>query len=163
MRRILPASSIVIALVLLSLFIIGAAEVHAQTAQACQDQLTRTKTERDTAIDLAEVRERRIVNLTQPVTTAEAKAMALDDKNKLLSAQLDELKKQIATLEDNVKLSQQNTQLQQNIAQNNEKFIAVQQTAIDALVRTSKRSALERAVDALPSIAGIIAIALTHR
>jgi chromosome segregation ATPase len=80
-----------------------------------------------------------------------------------LDSTIAELKKQTATLEENVKLTQQNAQLQQNIAQINAAFIEVQKTAITALVKMGKRSALEKFVDALPSIAGIIAVALTHK
>ncbi|HWP55215.1 MAG TPA: hypothetical protein VN476_13880 [Pyrinomonadaceae bacterium] len=88
------------------------------------------------------------------------------DKQRETIANLDntiaDLKKQISILEDNVKLTQQNAQSQQAIVELNKAFIAVQTKAIDALLKSGKRSALEKFVDALPSIAGIIAVALTH-
>jgi chromosome segregation ATPase len=80
-----------------------------------------------------------------------------------LNSKVEQLQKQIALLEDDRKLLQQNVQSQQSIAQLSEQFIAVQSKAIDALVKTSKRSALEKLVDSLPAIAGIIAVALEHK
>lgn len=137
------------------------------TATRLAGALERKTNDQQTVIDAQDKKindQKSLLDLQdQKIDKQREKINAQQEKIDAQQEKIAELQKQIAALEDNVKLSQQNAQMQQTIAQLNAQFIEVQKAAITALVQTSKRSALEKAIDALPSLAGIIAIALTHK
>ncbi len=167
-NKLSPARSIYFPLVsaLLLLFCAGAAEAQTDCAATIAKARQRVQSLEETvaARDQTISDQRTQINLRdQMIDQLRAK---IDQQQALIDAQnskVGELQKQIATLEDSLKLAQQNAQLQQNIAAINAQFIDVQKEAIRALVQTGKRSAVEKLVDSLPSIASIIAVALTHK
>jgi peptidoglycan hydrolase CwlO-like protein len=145
--------SVVLSLVMLAgLFV----ETRSQTLQECKANL-------DTAKQLIGVQERQIANLNEQVQNRVAKAEALQEKVDALNDVIGELRKQIDLQAQNNATLKDSLHLQQSIMDSRQQAITDRDVLIKELVKVNKRSSLQRLVDALPSLAGIIAIAITAK
>jgi peptidoglycan hydrolase CwlO-like protein len=131
-------------------------DTKAQTLQDCKANL-------ETARQLIDNREKRIENLNEQLQNRVAKADALQEKIDALNEVIGELRKQIDLQAANNATLQDSLHLQQTIMESRQQAIADRDLLIKELVKANKRSALEKIVESLPSLASIIAIAITAR
>jgi peptidoglycan hydrolase CwlO-like protein len=129
-------------------------ENRSQALQECKANLELAK-------DLIKNRDERIDNLNEQVQNRVAKVEALQEKVDVLNDLIAEMRKQIDLQAENNTTLKDSLHLQQAIMDSRQQAITDRDLLIRELVKSNKRSALEKIVEALPSLAGIIAIALT--
>ena len=144
--------------VLLSLLLAVAVPVRSQTQaqklQACQDAL-------ETSQEVIAVKNERIAKLEERIAARDEKIEAQKQQIDNLTALVNNLQRQIDTQAVNIKTLDNSMGLQANIITSQQAAIISRDTVITALVKANKRSTLDKVVESLPSIAGIIALALT--
>ncbi|MGB8506832.1 MAG: hypothetical protein WCD76_00370 [Pyrinomonadaceae bacterium] len=152
-------------LILLLLIMAGASESRAQatvSAELCRQRvngLEKTITDVQQKLD---IKDARIEVRDQKIQAQQEKIDALQEKIADLNSKVGELEKQISTQDTTRALLDNNAQLMQQLAAGRDEALKDRDALIVALVKTSKRSALEKLVEALPSVAGIIALAIAH-
>ena len=142
------------ALLFLLLLIAAAPESQAQTLQECKDNL-------ETAKRLIKVQEGQIADRDEQLRNRIARGEALQEKIDALNNVIAELRKQIDLQAENNRTLRDSLQLQQTIMESRQQAITDRDILIKELVKANKRSALDKIVEALPSLASIIAVALT--
>lgn len=139
------------------LFVLGiVSEARAQALQDC-------KTNLETAKQLINVQEKQIGVLNEKLQNRIEKAEALQEKIDALHTLIGELRKQIDLQAQNNATLNDSLQLKQAIMDSRQQAITDRDVLIKELVKANKRSTLDKIVEALPSLAGIIAIALTAK
>lgn len=129
-------------------------ETRSQALQECKANL-------EMARDLIKKQDDRIANLNEQVQNRVTKAEALQEKIDALNDDIAEMRKQIDLQAENNSTLKDSLHLQQTIMDSRQQAITDRDVLIKELVKANKRSALEKIVEALPSLASIIAIALT--
>jgi septal ring factor EnvC (AmiA/AmiB activator) len=136
-------------------------ETHAQALQECKAKLEAANSSLETANQLLDVKDQKIANLNEQVANRVAKAEALQEKINALNDVIAELRKQVDLSQENNATLKDSLHLQQSVMDSRQQAITDRDLLIKELVKANKRSALEKIVESLPSLAGIIAIALT--
>ncbi|HEY0004176.1 MAG TPA: hypothetical protein VGB17_05150 [Pyrinomonadaceae bacterium] len=164
MKRLLHSHKIVIGLVLPLLLCAFATSAFGQcrNLQDCR-ALANLLLEQQRA-NTTTISELRAANADKDKVIAQLEAQ-VDDANKLASTQaaLAESRQRQLDVQEEIKKSlRDNIALQTKMLENREEAIKDRDTVIKELVKVTKRSAVERFVDAIPSIAGIISLALVR-
>ena len=143
-------------LFVLSLLLVGSASLarsQCRTLEDCQRQVSLFE-------QIKAAKDKEIENLNRAVQQLQADNSDANAQIEKLKALQAEKEREIAIHEQMEKTLQDSVAIHVKVIENREEAIKDRDTVIKELVKVSKRSALEKMVDVLPSITGIIALAL---
>lgn len=129
------------------------AQSQCRTLEDCQRQLTLTD-------QIIAAKNREIEALTRAMEKLQSDSRDADAQIDKLQALQTEKDRQIGIHENMEKTLQDSLALQNKIIENREAAIKDRDTVIKELVKVAKKSSFEKLMDTLPSIAGILALAL---